>query len=118
MDIGDVDAAFILGKGGTTKKKIARACQAKIDLHEKDRKVYMSGSAIQRQRAREYLGFVMQQRKGPVEIDLETPRDDMTMICVPADCVAFILGRGGGTLRSLLARAAGSSDFQSELVSQ
>ena len=25
---------------------------------------------------------------------------------------------GGGTLRSLLARAAGSSDFQSELVSQ
>ena len=43
----------------------------------------------------------MQQRTGPVYIDLGERRDDMTVYEVPEDCVGFVMGRQGATLRSL-----------------
>jgi hypothetical protein len=36
MPIGKDDAAFVLGRNGSTKKKIARVCGADLDLNEHD----------------------------------------------------------------------------------
>ena len=44
MNISDADAAFVLGRGGQTKRKIARACGASLELDEKDLTVTMKGS--------------------------------------------------------------------------
>lgn len=53
-------------------------------------------------KARDYVQFVTQQRVGPVHIDLEKKeRDDLTVVDVPEDCVGFVMGKGGNTLRSM-----------------
>lgn len=102
MPISKEDAAFVLGKGGTTKKKIARVCGAELDLDERDLVLEIYGTEIQRQRARNYVEFVTQQRVGPVHIDTsQHARDDLTVVDVPEECVGFVMGRGGATLRSM-----------------
>jgi hypothetical protein len=41
-------------------------------------------------------------RVGPVHIDLSREtRDDLTVMDVPEDCVGFVMGRAGATLRSM-----------------
>ena len=102
MPIGKDDAAFVLGKNGSTKKKIARVCGADLDLNENELVLEMygefcllllffkrylwlrlyspipsyvftqKGDARQRKKARDYVQFVTQQRIGPVHIDLTT----------------------------------------------
>ena len=48
------------------------------------------------------MEFVTQQRIGPVHIDLtEAGREDLTVVDVPEDCVGFVMGKGGNTLRSM-----------------
>jgi len=45
MPIGKDDAAFVLGKNGSTKKKIARVCGADLDLNEHDLVLEIFGEA-------------------------------------------------------------------------
>jgi hypothetical protein len=46
--------------------------------------------------------YVTQQRVGPVHIDLEKKeRSDLTVVDVPEDCVGFVMGKNGNTLRSM-----------------
>ena len=70
--------------------------------HRTYRHVIKTGDATQRRRARDYVQFVTQQRIGPVHINLDDGgRDDLTVVDVPEDCVGFVMGRGGNTLRSM-----------------
>ena len=101
MDIEKEDAAFVLGRGGSTKRKIARVCGAELELDEHNLTITIFGTRRQTDHAKDYLRFVMQQRTGPVYIDLTERRDDLTVYDVPEDCVGFVMGRSGATLRSL-----------------
>merc|ERR1719401_1818565 len=65
MKITDDDAAFILGKGGKTKEKIARVSEAELELFECDLILEIRGSKLQRRRAKKYAEGVMAQRTGP-----------------------------------------------------
>jgi hypothetical protein len=65
------------------------------------------------------VGFVLAQRVGPVTIDFETRRDDLSVITVPEDCVGYVMGRQGAALRGMeeewgtlmfFAKVAGSGD--------
>ena len=38
---------------------------------------------------------------GPVTIDMERSRGDFTGYTVPGDCIGFVMGRNGQTLRSM-----------------
>ena len=51
----DDDAAFILGKGGSTKQKIARVSEAEIELDEKQNMFTIYGNRHQRKKARDYI---------------------------------------------------------------
>ena len=94
MSIGKEDAAFVLGRGGSTKKKIARVCGAELDLNENDLALEIYGTESQRSRAKNYVEFVTQQRVGPVHIDLTSSvREDLTVVDVPEDCVGFVMVR-------------------------
>eukprot|EP00413_Alexandrium_margalefii_P006676 CAMPEP_0204523814 /NCGR_PEP_ID=MMETSP0661-20131031/7047_1 /ASSEMBLY_ACC=CAM_ASM_000606 /TAXON_ID=109239 /ORGANISM="Alexandrium margalefi, Strain AMGDE01CS-322" /LENGTH=218 /DNA_ID=CAMNT_0051529537 /DNA_START=52 /DNA_END=704 /DNA_ORIENTATION=+ len=101
IKITDDDAAFILGKGGKTKEKIARVAEAEIELFERDLILEFRGSKLQRRRAKKYAEGVMAQRTGPVTITEDYDDDDLTMLQVPQEAVGFVTGRAGNFLRTI-----------------
>jgi len=98
MKIEEDDYSYALGKGGATRKKIARASGCIIEYVGE--LAYLSGSKKERTRAREYLTWLFQQRIGAVEVNY-TNRDDVTVLQVPKDCVGFVTGHKGTSLRAV-----------------
>eukprot|EP00421_Protoceratium_reticulatum_P067903 CAMPEP_0168429902 /NCGR_PEP_ID=MMETSP0228-20121227/37609_1 /TAXON_ID=133427 /ORGANISM="Protoceratium reticulatum, Strain CCCM 535 (=CCMP 1889)" /LENGTH=738 /DNA_ID=CAMNT_0008444001 /DNA_START=64 /DNA_END=2278 /DNA_ORIENTATION=+ len=98
MPIEEDDYSYALGRGGTTRKKIARASGCVIEYI--GRLAYLSGLRGERTRAREYLTWLFRQRVGPVEVDYSC-REDVTVLQVPKDCVGFVTGHKGMSLRSV-----------------
>ncbi|CAE7922971.1 unnamed protein product, partial [Symbiodinium necroappetens] len=101
MKITDDDAAFILGKGGKTKEKIARVSNAEIELFERDLVLEIRGSKKERRRAKKYAEGVMAQRTGPVTVNEDYDDGDLTMLRVPQEAVGFVTGRAGNFLRTI-----------------
>merc|ERR1719188_1581063 len=101
MKITDDDAAFILGKGGKTKMKVARVADCEIELFERDLILEFRGSKMQRRRAKKYAEGVMAQRTGPVKINEDFDDGDLTMLSVPQEAVGFVTGRAGNFLRTI-----------------
>jgi len=101
LKISDDDAAFILGKGGKTKEKVARVSEAEIELFERDLILEIRGSKLQRRRAKKYAEGVMAQRTGPVNITEDYDDGDLTMLHIPQEAVGFVTGRAGNFLRSI-----------------
>jgi len=101
LKITDDDAAFILGKGGKTKEKIARVSEAEIELFERDLILEIRGSNLQRCRANKYAEGVMAQRTGPVSVRDDYDDGDLTMLMVPQEAVGFVTVRAGNFLRSI-----------------
>lgn len=102
IKISDDDAAFILGKGGKTKDKIARVSECEVELFERDLVIEFRGSKLQRRRAKKYAKGVMDQRTGPVTVTVDLDDDDdLTMLEVPQEAVGFVTGRAGNFLRTI-----------------
>eukprot|EP00755_Sulcionema_specki_P005454 Sspe_Gene.32825::Locus_16072_Transcript_1_1_Confidence_1.000_Length_882::g.32825::m.32825 len=100
IKVSNDDAAFIIGKGGKTKEKLARVSGASIELIEKDLILEIRGTESERAKARRYIECVMAQRVGPVRIDYNN-KEDLTTVDVPSDCIAFVTGARGSFLRSI-----------------
>jgi len=98
LPIEDEDYSYALGKSGATRKKIARASQCIIEYV--GRVAYLSGTKLERQRAREYLCWLFQQRMGSVDVQYQG-RSDVTAIQVPKECVGYVTGHKGASLRSV-----------------
>merc|ERR1719253_2165216 len=101
LKITDDDAAFVLGKGGKTKEKVARVSEAEIELFERDLILEIRGSKLQRRKAKKYAEGVMAQRTGPVSITDDYDDGDLTMLQVPQEAVGFVTGRAGNFLRTI-----------------
>jgi len=101
LKISNDDAAFILGKSGRTKEKIARVSGAELDLFEQSLTLEIRGSEAERRRAKKYVECVMAQRVGPVTIDDDSEDDDLTVIQVPTEAVGFVTGSQGNFLRQV-----------------
>jgi len=101
LKITDDDAAFILGKGGKTKMKVARVSECEIELFEKDLILEFRGSKLQRRKGKKYAEGVMSQRTGPVSITDDFDDGDLTMLMVPQEAVGFVTGRAGNFLRTI-----------------
>ena len=63
--------------------------------------ITITGTEEQCDHACDYIDFIKQQRVGPVTIDLEAKRSDFSAYTVPGDCIGFVMGRNGQTLRSM-----------------
>lgn len=100
LQFDDADTAFILGRGGKTKHKIARVSGARLELHERNNTVEVIGSEEACARAKKYISLVQAQRVGPVHVDDSHDEGDLTMMDVPHNCVAFVTGAGGNFLRT------------------
>lgn len=121
LHLGPDDVGFVLGKGGSTKHKIARVADARLELDDSG-KLTIMGSDEARKRAREYVDMVLAQRVGPVTVDFDSGRNDLTCVNVPRDCVGYVTGRGGVVLRgleqewgTLMFFAKGTSDVDGEI---
>jgi len=107
LKISSDDAAFILGKEGKTKQKIARVSGADLDLFgqgegAREGTLEIRGTEAERRRAKKYVECVMAQRVGPVTInDTEDTDDDLTVIQVPTEAVGFVTGAQGNFLRQV-----------------
>ena len=101
IKLTDGDAAFLLGKGGKTKAKIARVSGADLELFERDLILEIRGTDKQRRAAKKYSECVMAQRVGPVTIDDNFEDDDLTVIQVPSEAVGFVTGSQGNFLRQV-----------------
>lgn len=73
----------MLGRGGSTKRKIERVSGARLDLHERELKLEIFGNSIERERANLYVTLILAQRVGPVYIDFEEKRPDLSVVEVP-----------------------------------
>mmetsp|Transcript_34329 Transcript_34329/g.78325 ORF Transcript_34329/g.78325 Transcript_34329/m.78325 type:complete len:401 (-) Transcript_34329:451-1653(-) len=100
MHLGSDDVAFVLGRGGSTKQKIARVAGARLELDDNGR-LEIYGRPEAQARAKQYVELVLAQRVGPVYIDFDAGRDDLTAVDVPTDCVGYVTGKNGVVLRSL-----------------
>ena len=48
-----------------------------------------------------YVAWVLAQRLGAITVDVSTPRTDLSVVDVPPDCVAYVMGKHGKVLRSM-----------------
>lgn len=60
----------------------------------------LAGFKDERKRARNYLEWLLQQRRGPVSVDTRG-RDDVTVVEVPRESVGYITGHKGESLREI-----------------
>eukprot|EP01053_Blabericola_migrator_P001591 Blabericola_migrator_1__1590@NODE_1422_length_4576_cov_143_286316_g946_i0_p2_GENE_NODE_1422_length_4576_cov_143_286316_g946_i0NODE_1422_length_4576_cov_143_286316_g946_i0_p2_ORF_typecomplete_len423_score94_98KH_1/PF00013_29/1_2e06KH_1/PF00013_29/0_16KH_1/PF00013_29/0_063KH_1/PF00013_29/0_003KH_4/PF13083_6/86KH_4/PF13083_6/1e02KH_4/PF13083_6/97KH_4/PF13083_6/9_9SLS/PF14611_6/1_3SLS/PF14611_6/1_4e03SLS/PF14611_6/44_NODE_1422_length_4576_cov_143_286316_g946_i0891357 len=106
MVISNEDASFILGTGGRTKKKLARVSKTELlvsrDEETGETILEIKGSTESIERAKTYIGFVMQQRVGPVHLEDDVKqRDDIVILDIPHGCVGYVTGHKGQGLRSV-----------------
>ena len=101
VQLTDADAAFVLGKGGKTKEKIARVSRANLELPQQSLTLAITGELEARRRAKKYVECVMAQRVGDVVVDEDDPYFEMdcTIVPVPTDCCGFVTGTNGAFLR-------------------
>jgi hypothetical protein len=98
ITISEEDYSYVLGKGGSTRRKLSRASGCIVEYV--GQVAYFAGSKRERECAREYLDWVLQQRIGAVTVDYAN-RDDCTFIMVPAPCIGYITGHRGVSLRQI-----------------
>eukprot|EP00756_Hemistasia_phaeocysticola_P017359 Hpha_TRINITY_DN15533_c3_g6::TRINITY_DN15533_c3_g6_i1::g.105244::m.105244 len=99
IEVTEKQISWILGKRGATRKKLAAASGAVVEYV--GNWVYILGSKRQRDYAAEYLEWTLQQLDTPV-ISIETDsREDVTVLMVPPDCIAYVMGAKRQTLTAI-----------------
>ena len=101
VNISKEDAAFLIGKGGRTKRKLIRVSGCDLDLVN-ETTLAITGTRQKRQRAVKYVKFVTEQRVGTVKVDEDDAEgEDCTVLPVPQEAVGFVTGKHGNFLRTL-----------------
>ncbi|KAF4661017.1 hypothetical protein FOL47_006878 [Perkinsus chesapeaki] len=98
------EAALVLGRGGSTKRKLENAADCDIELVNTeggDSNVELRGPARNRELGRDYICFLLLNKKNePLDLDPEE-RDDCSWIDVPQDTIGYVTGRERSTLHAL-----------------
>lgn len=105
LRVSPADAAFILGKRGMTRDKISLVSGCRITINQSqnsnDEIVELSGTPVERRKARKYIESIRVQKDGAVNVDHQAHDDrDLSILNVPTDAVGFVTGAGGGYLRT------------------
>jgi len=93
----DDELSYALGKQGTTRKKLALAsgCILQYVGHV----AFMAGTMKERRRCKEFIEWLLQQRRGQVTVSDVSKRDDCTEVHVPENCKGWVTGNRGSELR-------------------
>lgn len=101
-DIIDITQNYkmLLGKGGATKRKLARAANCAIEYI--GTYAFISGNNEQRRRGRTYIQALIDQITiKRVDIPDIDQRDDITVIQIPTSSVGYVTGKNGAALREI-----------------
>lgn len=110
MEISAKEAALIVGKGGSTKKKLEAATDCRLELDRSAGNLDMVTVRIQtkdeyrKEKTREYIRLLLENKsemKGLSRLGVDRRRDDLTVIAVPQQTVGYITGKNRSTLHSL-----------------
>lgn len=92
------EISYALGPKGNTRKKIAAASGCVVEYIGEV--AVFSGTADQRKRARQYIGWLFDQLNGPVQLDT-TGLKNVTAMDIPTECVGYITGSRRAALGSV-----------------
>eukprot|EP00932_Pfiesteria_piscicida_P007160 SRR837773.17150.p2 GENE.SRR837773.17150~~SRR837773.17150.p2 ORF type:complete len:535 (-),score=240.90 SRR837773.17150:118-1497(-) len=95
----DDELSYSLGKQGTTRKKLEGAAGAILEYV--GHVAFIAGFKEERKRCREYLNWLLAQRRGSVTIPHASSRDDTTEMHIPENCKGWVTGNRGSELRRM-----------------
>ena len=93
------ELSYALGKDGTTRRKLARASGCIMEYV--GQVAFICGTYDERNRAKTYLKWLLKQRHGSVYVDDLKERDDVTIVPCPRDCIGYVTGNRGSSLRQV-----------------
>merc|ERR1719460_2358373 len=99
MIFKDDELSYCLGKQGSTRKKLEGAAGAILEYV--GNVAFIAGSLKERRRCREFISWLLQQRRGSVTIPDVSQRDDATEMHVPENCKGWVTGNRGSELRRM-----------------
>merc|ERR1719401_589053 len=95
----DDELSYALGKEGTTRKKLELASGGIIQYV--GHICFLAGTRKERRRSREFIGWLLAQRRGSVTIADVSRRDDATEMFIPENCKGWVTGNRGSELRRM-----------------
>jgi hypothetical protein len=95
----DEDVAYALGKGGVTRMKLQ--VSSGCILQYIGNYAVLAGTLKQRKRCREFLQWLLAQRRGSITVSDVNRRDDCTEVFVPNNTKGWITGNRGSELRKI-----------------
>mmetsp|Transcript_83426 Transcript_83426/g.202286 ORF Transcript_83426/g.202286 Transcript_83426/m.202286 type:complete len:612 (-) Transcript_83426:255-2090(-) len=95
----DDELSYALGKEGATRKKLELA--AGSILQYVGHVAFIAGTLKERRRCREFIQWLLAQRRGSVTIPDISRRDDATELHIPANCKGWVTGNRGSELRRM-----------------
>jgi len=93
------ELSYALGKDGTTRRKLARASGCIMEYV--GQVAFICGTLDERTRAKTYLKWLLKQRNGAVFVEDLKERDDVTIVPCPHDCIGYVTGNRGSSLRQV-----------------
>merc|ERR1740123_1251421 len=99
MVFKDDELSYALGKEGATRKKLETAAGA--ILQYVGHVAFIAGSLKERKRCKEFISWLLQQRRGSVTIPDVSLRDDATEMHIPENCKGWVTGNRGSELRRM-----------------
>lgn len=99
MIFRDDELSYALGKDGATRKKLELASGA--ILQYVGHVAFIAGTLKERRRCREFVSWLLQQRRGSVTITDLTRREDVTEVKIPDSCKGWVTGNRGSELRRM-----------------
>jgi len=91
--------AYVLGRDGTTKRRLEKCSGCQLEVGEDTISIY--GTPAERKLGSFFIEVTLQQRNKKMNLDFNAleDREDCERLDVPKECVGFVLGNKGATLR-------------------
>merc|ERR1719313_2509435 len=95
----DDELSYALGKEGTTRKKLEVASGGIIQYI--GHICFLAGTLKERRRGKQFIDWLLGQRRGSVTIADIEDRDDVTEVHIPDNCKGWVTGNRGSELRRM-----------------
>merc|ERR1719215_908970 len=99
MIFKDDELSYALGKEGSTRKKLEGAAGA--ILQYVGHVAFIAGTGKERKRCKEFVTWLLAQRRGSVTIANVASREDATEMHIPENCKGWVTGNRGSELRRM-----------------
>jgi len=99
MIFKDDELSYSLGKQGATRKKLEGASHAVLEYV--GHVAFIAGTLKERKRCKEFINWLLAQRRGSVTIPDISRRDDATEVRIPENCKGWVTGNRGSELRRM-----------------